>query len=404
MSDEIQKSNRKTLSDYPLPASEPFSSNKELSSVDTSIPSKRKSLWPFYYDVERYEYSNPEKARALFDQILAEGLDNYTASPDLWHNTAMVAGRVQHRIAQLAMVEAGLREWPDNVDLLCDELQYRHTSHYDIEKAQAIWERLDNMPREKTGPYWRFWVYGAIYHAVELDNPQKGLELLDEGLKRVKRDSLMDILRSYRRVLVDSIPLEKIQDQEQLIAYHKRALRILEDRYKLGIELGVENGYVLATELAQLYQEQAGISIKNASEPDRRGTQPSDIAGQDYLRKALEYLDLAERLYTGSPNHPVWEIYEARARILMAQRKYGDALKMLRSLPQQRQAEPSIATMLRLAILMTGEKVETEQTTSAESFSEVLSALLQNDGELLFRIASDNPRVALVLKKVVQRL
>lgn len=403
MSDAIQKSNRKSLSDHPIPEPERPSGVNAQYPADMPAPRRRKSLWPFYYEAERYEYTNPERARELFERILEEGLDNYTASPDLWHNAAMVAGRVQHRVAQLALVEAGLREWPDNVDLLCDELQYRHSTHYDIQKAQEIWQILESMPREVTGPFWRFWVYGAIYHAVELCSPQKGLELLDEGLKWVKRDSLMDILRNYRRVLVDSVPLERIDDQEQLEEYQKRVLRILEERYQLGLKLGVENGYVLATELAQLYQEQAGIEIFANSSISNEQTIEQPSERDDYLKKALEYLDLAERMYTGNPNHPIWEIYEARARILMAQRRYGDALKVLSSLPLTRQREPSIATMLNLAARMTGEKIEADEQ-SEMSFSEVLLTLLQNEGELLLRIASENPQVASVLKRVVQRL
>ncbi len=404
MPEEIQRSKRKNLSDYPVPEPERPSDTTVQHPTEMPATRKRKSLWPFYYEAERYEYTNPPRGRELFDRILEEGLDNYTAPPDLWHNAAMVAGRVEHRVAQLALVQAGLREWPDNVDLLCDELQYRHTSHYDLQKAQEIWEQLEGMPREVTGPFWRFWVYGAAYHAVELCNPQKGLELLDEGLKWVKRDSLMDILRSYRRVLVDSTPLEQIEDQEQLEKYHKRALKILEERYQLGLKLGVENGYVLATELAQLYQEQVGAELlSNFSSSNEQTLERPASARDDYLKRALEYLDLAEKLYTGNPNHPIWEIYEARARILMAEHRYGDALKVLSSLPQARQREPSIATMLNLAARMTGEKIEADKQ-SETSLSEVLSSLLQNDGELLFRIASQNPGVASVLKSVVQRL
>lgn len=312
--------------------------NMQLSTNMLS-PQKRKSLRAFYHEVERYEYTNPQKARELFDHILEEGLDNYTASPDLWHNASMVAGRVLHRVAQLALVEAGLQEWPDDVDLLCDALQYSQSTHYNPQKAQEIWQRLENMPREVTGPYWRFWVYGATYHAMYLCNPQKGLELLDEGLRWVKRDGLMDILRSYRRVFVDSTPLERIEDQEQLEAYHKRVLKILEERYKLGLTLGVEDGYVLAIELARLYQERAGAELFSPSSNEQTVGQPPS-AGNNYLKRALEYLDLAERMYTGNPSHPIWEIYEARARILMAERRYGEALKLLRSLPQARQSEP----------------------------------------------------------------
>lgn len=373
-------------------------------SKETHAP-QRKSLWPFYHEVSQYEYANPQKARELIDRILEEGLDNYTAPPDLWHNTAMVAGRVKHTVVQIAFVEAGLREWPDNVDLLCDELQYRHTTHYDLQKAAAIWQRLEELPREVTGPYWRFWVYGTIYHALVLCNPQKGMELLDEGLKWVKRDGLMDVLRCYRRVLVDSIPLEPIKDNRQFSAYQKHVFELLEERYLLGLRMGVENGYVLAVELARLYQEQASggaldrLELKGNEEDE----QSLHTSSNHYLQRALQYLDLAEILYIGDPNHPIWEIYEARARILMAQRRYRDALKLLSSLPQSRRNELSIATMLNLAIRITGEKIETDESDSS-SFSELLSSLFQNDGELLFRIASQNPQVARVLRNVVQRL
>lgn len=372
-------------------------------SKETYIP-ERKSLWQFYHEISQYEYANQQRARELIDLILKEGLDNYTATPDLWHNTAMVAGRVKHTVAQLAFVEAGLREWPDNVDLLCDELQYRHTTHYDLRKAAAIWQRLDELPKEITGPYWRFWVYGAIYHAVALCKPQKGLELLDEGLKWVKRDGLMDVLRNYRRVLVDSIPLEPIEDNRQFSAYQKRVFELLEERYLLGLKMGVENGYVLAVELARLYQEQASGGILDRLELNGQEDEQSlHTSSNHYLQRAMQYLDLAEILYTGDPNHPIWEIYEVRARILMAQRRYGDALKLLSSLPQNRRNEPSIATMLSLAIRITGEKIETDESDSS-SFSELLSSLFQNDGELLFRIASQNPQVARILRNVVQRL
>jgi tetratricopeptide (TPR) repeat protein len=228
---------------------------------------------------------------------------------------------------------------------------------------------------------------------------------LDEGLKWVKRDGLMDVLRSYRRVLVDSIPLEPIKDNRQFSAYQKHVFELLEERYLLGLRMGVENGYVLAVELARLYQEQASggaldrLELKGNEEDE----QSLHTSSNHYLQRALQYLDLAEILYTGDPNHPIWEIYEARARILMAQRRYRDALKLLSSLPQSRRNEPSNATMLNLAIRITGEKIETDESDSS-SFSELLSSLFQNDGELLFRIASQNPQVARVLRNVVQRL
>jgi hypothetical protein len=384
------------------------SDRAEGQSSNPSQNSGRKSLWPFYNQVNAYEYANPRQASRLFDDILAEGLDNYTAPPDTWHNAAMVAGRVDHNVAQLKVVEAGLREWPDNVDLLCDEMQYRQSTHYDPERLAEIWDKLSSMDRSRTAPYWRFWATGATYYALELDQPTEALRLLDEGLRSVRRDALQNILGTYRRVLVDSVPTDLAQDEEEVAAHQKAALDTLEERYKLGIQLGVENGYVLATDLARLYQEQAA-SVQPDAEQQTAATSGAHAgSGDDYLRKALHYLDLAEQLYTGSPNHPIWQIYEQRVRILMAQRRYGDAFKFLRCLPASRLREPSLATMLSLASLMTGERIEEEVSLSPEgvvkNLDTILPVLLANEGELLFTIADEDSSVHVALLRVTQRL
>lgn len=372
-----------------------------------SQTSRSKSLWPFFHEVDGLEFSNPPIARERFDQILAEGLNHYTGSPDLWHNIAMTAGRVKHNQAQLAFVEEGLREWPEDVDLLCDALQYRYSTHFDPEQAQRLWQTLANMPREQTGPYWRFWAHGAIYHATKLNDPATALQLLDDGLLAVKRDGLMDILRTYRRVLIDSVPLRKLNSIDQLSTYQQEAISILESRYQMGIQLGIENAYVLAQDLARLYQERAGVEADESTPPET----------DSYLRKALAYLDLAEKLYTGDPNHQVWSIYVQRVRILMAQHKYGEALKILRSLPERmREVDPSLTTMYRLAAYMTGEPIEqtadrsatvagqAAEKTEEERLNEALQLIFANDGSLLFELAKNNPPVANLLRRIVRAL
>jgi len=367
----------------------------------------RKLLWPVYHAVSTFEYTDFARARQILDTILAEGLDNYTAPPDLWHNLSMVAARVLHQEAELALVQAGLREWPDNIDLLCDELQLRHTSHYDPTRAQEIWNQLYAMDRIKTAPYWRFWVYGAIYHATELNDRKTALNLLDEGLQHVRRDSLMDILRNYRRILVDSAPETPLKDLEEVKEYQRQVVETLEQRYQLGIELGVENAYVLAFELSRLYQERAGqIPNIEASEPNVAEDTSAQTGKDYYLDRAWGYLDLAERLYTGNPNHPIWDIYEARIRILMAQRRYGEALKFLSSLPQSRlNRDPSLYSVLRLASLMTGEEApELVNVASQDGMIQVLGKLLDNDGYPLTQIARENPTIQATLKRVVNRL
>jgi hypothetical protein len=86
----------------------------------------------------------------------------------------------------------------------------------------------------------------------------------------------------------------------------------------------------------------------------------------DYLDEALKYLDMAEKLYTGSTNHPVSQIYESKIRVLMAQGEYSQALLLLRSLPKSQLTDISLETMYRHALQRTGEKLGEESlpTTS----------------------------------------
>lgn len=318
----------------------------------------KKPLWRLYREVTQYEYVNPERAFEVFEQVW-EDLENYTGTPDEWHNTSMVAARVGHREAELRLIQCGLMEWPDNVDLLCDELQLRITTHRCPERAREIAQALGEMELSKKAPYWRYWVYMAIYYGRFLHNPQRALEFLDEGLKYVRRDSVMDILRNYRRVLVDSVPVRGIRDEKDLEDYHRWVLQTLEDRYLMGLRLGLENGYVLASELAQLYQEQAGLETLYAEEA---ATDTGEQERENYLAKALNYLDLAEKLYTGDPNHHITSIYEQRFRILMAQHRYGEALSLIQSLRYTLRGrirhDFSLAIMWERAARSTGQSLE----------------------------------------------
>ena len=354
-------------------------------------PNRPHKLWRVERDARAREFSEPAASRSIIDGIL-DDIDSYDAAPNTWHTLAMIAGRVDHYEARLIIVQAGLRQWPENVDLLCEEVQMLSTptEGYNPKLGKAKWERLRELDRTLTGPYWRFWVYGAIYLARHLNQPEEALRFLDEGLTHVIRDSLMDIFRSYRRVLVDSVPLRTLESEEAVREYQEWATRTLEQRLTLGLELGLENGYVLATELAQLYQERRGVE-----------------EGDENLHKALSYLDAAEKLYTGSENHPIWEIYVPRARILIALRRHGDALKLLRSLPRQVRDDRSIEALLQLASLTTGEPLEAgspEDQSPMQQATSGLPVLLANDGDLLFSIARQHEHVGSVVLSVAQRL
>lgn len=408
-----------------------MSNDSEKHEVVESQPSRKKPLWQFYNLVTQYEYTDEVEAREIFDQTMGD-FENYTASPDLWHNTAMVAGRVDHYDAQAKLIQEGLREWPDKVDLLCDELQQCITHHYDEKRAAEIWEQLDSMPRQKTGSYWRFWVYGALYLSRVLSKRQEALDLLDAGLRSVRRDALMDIIRSYRSILIDSAPEESLKTTEEVERFQEDALNRLEERYRLGIRLGVENGHVLAIQLAQLSRERAGQGLvqddssdeaKQARErasqsPVQDDSSDGDRQTREHLEQALEYLDLAESLYTGigGENHPVWEIYQERARVLMAMNEYEEALYLLRSLPKSRQNEMSLSAMMKFAAFKTGMDLEAKSVPGASAESDVttfspeealdqaIQILFANNGRLLSELARDNAMIRRVLDQVMHQL
>lgn len=367
----------------------------------------KESLWPTYNLISTIEYTDPHRARGELDEILSRGLEGFTAPPDLWHNASMSAARCEHREAELALIQAGLKEWPDNIDLLCDELQMRYTSHYDPYRAKDIWERLSALPKKETGPYWRYWVYGAIYHATILFDRNTALGLLDAALRCVRRDSLMDVFRCYRRILVDSPPAEELANEDAVVKRQEEDLETLEKRYRLGLLLGVENGHVLALELARLYIERIGA---DAFEWKAEGSADSAFARRErYLQTAFYYLDLSELMFSGSPNYPIWDVYRVRISLLMAQRKYIEALDLLRSLPPSVLQDPSTTVMLRLAARKAGEPMdqpEFPERTSPDGamLQQSLQRLLTNDGQLLASIARDNPAVSNILRQVVQNL
>jgi len=349
-----------------------------------------KPLWRIRPELQRLDFYSPSRARDIFDAFLDE-INEYSGTPDMWHTIAMIAGRAQHYDARISIIKAGLREWPDDVDLLCELLQsyYGRASSYDPQLARETWKQLCELGQEVVSPYWRYWVYGAIYHARELNDSQTALDLLDQGLSYIRRADMCDIFRNYRMILVDSVPVRTLDNHKLVEQYQSWVLKTLEQKYTQGIALGVEVGYVLAAELAVLYQEQAG----NTSEEN------------DYLEKALFYLDLAERLYTGNPNHPIWDIYIVRIRIYMAQHKYGDALKILRSLPDQIiDIDPSLITMKTLCAHMTGESIEDRKPSEPDEESAIriaVPALLRNGGDILQTLMRQNPALRTVISSIV---
>jgi hypothetical protein len=164
----------------------------------------------------------------------------------------------------------------------------------------------------------------------------------------------------------------------------------------------VENGHVLAIQLAQLSRERAGEGVSQASSPEE------SRQARAYLEQALRYLDLAESLYTGigGENHPVWEIYEERARVLMALNEYEEALYLLQSLPESKQREMSLSAMMKFAAFKTGVELDAKEESISlqRAFQEVIPVLFGNNGETLLELVRDDPAKQLVLFQVMYQL
>jgi tetratricopeptide (TPR) repeat protein len=366
------------------------------------------SLTPIYWEVRALSYTDPRSAIRRVNEVYArlrDDLEAYIAPPDIWFNMSIVCSRLRQYDAEAIMWDAGLHAWPDDVDLLCSLLQEYYGAgnpHYDPKKADAIWGRLSKMPPDQTGPYWRFWVFGAQYYVRLQRDTKRALEMLETALRYVRRDFLMDVLRAYRSILVDSVPANMLPDPRAVEAYQEWVFNILQDRWLFGIRLGVENGYVLALELGKLYQERVGYT--SARSPTESA--PLTTNQVDYLNKALTYLDLAERLYTGDTNHPIDEIYVARVRVLMALRSYGEALNLMRSLPQNTlDNDASLALMLRYARAATGAAPDEGETKSREEIAnEVIEDLFDPGGENLTAYLASRPAAIRVIIHVLNEM
>lgn len=338
------------------------------------LPAK-KPLYPVYFNARGLLGQNPSVSYKLLDEAYRD-IDSFTSGPDIWHNTGIIASRVLHLDAELGFVTAGLREWPNDVDLLCDALQLYRTTSYNPDLAADTWKQLQAMDRGVTGPYWRFWVFGAVYLAQDLHDREEGVNLLDQGLRAVKRDGLMDVLRSYRNVLIDTPPSRPYANEEETKERFKDSIALIESRYRLGIDLGIENGYVLALDLAKLSQERAGSQQMMAGKP------------RDFLREALDYLDLAENMYTGDPNHGIGEIYLRRASIYMAQHRFGDALRLLQSARPQRDFDIDSYTVLRKYAAVSSGGQDTEDSGQPEASKVDPDAITQQAAQQAAQMAT----------------
>ncbi|MBT8225773.1 MAG: hypothetical protein HKP61_21120 [Dactylosporangium sp.] len=287
------------------------------------------STSPQYYD----------DIRRAIDYLVDGRLSTIEGSPSEWFNLAIQSRMVNNIAGGFSIIQEAVRRYPEDVDLLCELFQFRY-NHGDQALAAEVWERLNELGKAKTGPSWRFWVYGATYLARYLHDREGALALLEEGLSWVRLADLNNVFSHYRIVLIDGADLRAAGNRAQVAELHTRYVDLIQQRYKDGLELGIECGYVLAVDLAKLLRERsAGMDPESASE---------------CLDVALRYLDVAERTYTHNGNHPIWNIYIEKAITLMARRRYADALQVFRSLPPHK-LDGRLETMARYAANTTGQ-------------------------------------------------
>jgi tetratricopeptide (TPR) repeat protein len=278
-------------------------------------------------------------ARSLYTELIGSNMEALRGSPSEWFNFATTAARIDHTSAQRRILEVALAAHPNDVDLLCEWFQFQF-AHGSIADAIEAWQPIESLGEELTAPYWRYWAYRSLFLARYLNDKAQAVEFLDRAQQYVTPADLLNIFRHYRAILLDGAvkpapSAGKLTKYETLVA-------LVEAKYREGLELGIENGYVLATDLALLLRERS--AGKSKEEADQ------------ILDQALTLLDEAERAYTNSQNHPIARIYVEKAITLMARRRYADALQIFRSLPvYSLDRDESMKVMRNYAANMTGQ-------------------------------------------------
>jgi tetratricopeptide (TPR) repeat protein len=257
--------------------------------------------------------------------------------PDSMHNLVMHAARIERSDIEGQLLRAFADACPGNVDLQADLLQFYYAKRWDPEACERQWEILNSdelvAPADRK-THWRYWMFGALYHARVKHDIATAQELVSRGLEEVPGKYKSDILRNFEDVFID-------------FATSPLFVQVLEALRK-GIAAGWPLGYTLALKLATLLQQQAFAS----------GDAKSD-ENVGRLREALDWLSVAESLFTNDPNHPVTEIYRARVNVLMGLENYREAIDYIEAFyshdPKAAQRDPSLRAQFILACRRAGE-------------------------------------------------
>lgn len=311
-------------------------------------------------------------AGKLLNELISGDFTLLRGSANEWFNLATSAGRARNVTAEHRILEEAIKLHPDDVDLRLSLLQLRYT-HGTVAQAEEVLKEIEDLGEDRYSPSWRYWAFAATLTARYLNDKYTAVEYLDKGLRRVPPADLLNIYRHYRVVLIDGFArpsaagVSAAEDHAALTA-------MVEQKFREGLRLGIEDGYVLAVDLARLLRERSA------------GVEPEEAAR--ILDEALAFLDVAERTYTHDSNHPLEEIYVEKAITLMARRRYADALQILRSLPDYL-LDDSLRVMANYAANMTGQEFMPSR---------------QRDGGAPTELAERVDRLESLLGQIVQRL
>lgn len=345
---------------------------------------RRKSLWEVYEHVQRLLASYRISEAREYLRSLVGRLHEYTAPADLWFNQAMDCARLRVLDLEMEALEEGLREHPDDVDLLCALLQCLYSTHEDQARAAEVAQRLELLPMEAKASYWRYWTYLAIYYGVKRGNRAHAVELLDEGLRYIKRDALTEYFRTYRRVYIDSAPPVDAAPRtlDEVAEEFKQSINLVTDRLKRGLELGLENGHALAVQLAILYQEQAYAMRQESRQSES-------------LQKALEVLEFAEQMFTPTgrdTNFPLHDIYKQKVNVLMGLKRYDEARELLLAMREANVEFSNIQELqLQRAAIGSGKMLDI-------SMNDIAARIKKDDGASLIARAKQDSELASILQ------
>lgn len=273
----------------------------------------------------------------LMDSIQQNPTRLANEDTDSMHNLVMHASKVERSDIEEQLLLSFISAAPGNVDLQADLLQFYYGKRWNPAACERQWQILNDdrvvAPKDRAS-HWRYWMFGALYHARVKHDTVRAQELVTQGLKTVPGRNKSDILRNFEDVFIDFA-------QDPSFVTVIAALR-------KGIADGWPLGYTLALKLGVLLQQQAFSSgVLNKEDNANR------------LREALDWLSLAESLFTNDGNHPVTEIYRARINVLMGLENYREAIDYIEAFfnhdPDAARRDPSLKAQFVLACRRAGE-------------------------------------------------